>query len=316
MAEIASDAPSFEILYITDTTAIMSIDNPGGYYLKVYLRENYEGSELRVEEWIGNNKTEAYPFNNLSPSTTYLVNLGYNTTSGGGSTTVGAKTFTTLKKGSGDRYERITVYFDEASIYNIRYHYLNTGADVEEHWLNDPDPQTFYVYEETGIGFKQVRVNDGYDYPFAIKVIGNYDKKNSRGLDDIYHRYVDIYIQPYHNVPITIYFESKNQIGDKPQKWYWESTVKKGYPVAFTDTEWTHFQNKINEVREYKGISTYTGFVSPHKGDTITADICNKAWSAINGITGHGTMPAQAVKGRRMTAAFFNSLQNALNAAI
>lgn len=100
----------------------------------------------------------------------------------------------------------------------------------------------------------------------------------------------------------------------RPTNWSWTSSIASGSAVSITAKEWNNFCTRINEFRTYKELHLYD-FTTAVSGKTpISADICNQAWSAINDITGHGTMPGQAVKGGPLYASFFTGLRDALNA--
>lgn len=98
----------------------------------------------------------------------------------------------------------------------------------------------------------------------------------------------------------------------RPSNWEWESTIAAGEPIRLTAGEWNGFCGRINEFRKYKGMSAYS-FTTVSPGDAISAATVNEARSAINGISGHGTLPSAAVKGGSITAAFFLGLRDALN---
>lgn len=99
----------------------------------------------------------------------------------------------------------------------------------------------------------------------------------------------------------------------RPTNWYWNSAISSGRTVNIGASEWNNFCSRINDFRVYKGLSEYS-FTTARSGRTeISASICNEAWYAINGISGHGTMPSRAVSGGPMYASFFNNLQSALN---
>ena len=99
----------------------------------------------------------------------------------------------------------------------------------------------------------------------------------------------------------------------RPANWSWSSTIEKGKPIKVTAVEWNNFCTRINKFRTYKGLTTYN-FTTVSKGMSISATIVNQARTAINGITGHGTLPSKAASGEAITASFFNTLKNALNA--
>ena len=99
----------------------------------------------------------------------------------------------------------------------------------------------------------------------------------------------------------------------RPTNWSWLSTIEKGKPIMITAVEWNDFCTCINKFRTYKGLTTYN-FTTVSNGTPISATIVNQAHTAINSITGHGTLPSTAVSGGAITASFFNTLKNALNA--
>lgn len=99
----------------------------------------------------------------------------------------------------------------------------------------------------------------------------------------------------------------------RPGDWAWWSTVSQEEPIKLTAAEWNRFCTVINEFRLYKNLSEYS-FTTVYSGTAISASIVNQAYTAINAISGHGTMPGRAYAGNDITAYFFNQLKNALNA--
>lgn len=100
----------------------------------------------------------------------------------------------------------------------------------------------------------------------------------------------------------------------RPEDWEWWYTVSSNADVNLYADEWTDFCFRINEFRIYKGMGQYD-FDPVTSGVTdISAYICNQAWTAINAISGHGTMPSMAVSDGDMYASFFTGLRDALNA--
>lgn len=102
------------------------------------------------------------------------------------------------------------------------------------------------------------------------------------------------------------------EASERPENWAWISTIASGRTVSITAAEWNAFCVRINEFREYKGLSAYS-FTTVSKGTKISATICNQAWSAIYAISGHGTMPSAAVADGPLYASFFTLLASALN---
>lgn len=100
---------------------------------------------------------------------------------------------------------------------------------------------------------------------------------------------------------------------DRPQNWTWTG-IYQGAPISnLTYTQWNGFCNRINAFRKYKSIYEYS-FTTVASGTKITAAIVNEAWYAINGISGHGTLPSLVSVGDKITASFFTQLATALNA--
>lgn len=110
-------------------------------------------------------------------------------------------------------------------------------------------------------------------------------------------------------------FTTPSEALPRPSNWHWTSTVNPGSQITLSAAEWNNFCTRINEFRSYKNLSSYN-FTTVYSGTVISAAIVNQARSAINDISGHGTLPAAAVQGRTVTAAFFNDLPNALNAVL
>lgn len=100
---------------------------------------------------------------------------------------------------------------------------------------------------------------------------------------------------------------------DRPSNWSWSSTISKGNKMRITATDWNNFCSRINAFRAYKGLSNYS-FTAAVSGRSMTAAQGNQARSAINEISGHGSLPSSAVRGSTVTASFFNGLKDALNA--
>ena len=103
-----------------------------------------------------------------------------------------------------------------------------------------------------------------------------------------------------------------NTPSNRPSNWSWWSTVSFGSSISISASEWNAFCKRINAFRDYKGVSSYS-FITVSSGTKISAAIVNQARTAINGISGHGTLPSAATTGGTITASFFNKLASALN---
>lgn len=100
----------------------------------------------------------------------------------------------------------------------------------------------------------------------------------------------------------------------RPNDWSWTSTVAQNSQIKLTAAEWNNFTARINQFRSYKGLSAYSFTTAVKNSTPIEAGICNQARTAIDAISGHGTLPTALVSGGTLYASFFNGLKNALNA--
>lgn len=98
----------------------------------------------------------------------------------------------------------------------------------------------------------------------------------------------------------------------RPSNWSWSTTPVRGNTMRLTASDWNSFCRRINEFRDYKGLGAYS-FTTVYSGRTMTASQANEARTAINAISGHGTLPSSAVSGSTVTASFFTQLASALN---
>lgn len=100
---------------------------------------------------------------------------------------------------------------------------------------------------------------------------------------------------------------------NRPNNFFFPSSIRSGAATtALTASEWNGFQNRINEFQAYKGV-TETSFYNVNSGDEMTASLMRKAWDAINGMSGHGTMPTRPTAGATIYASWFHDLTDALN---
>lgn len=100
---------------------------------------------------------------------------------------------------------------------------------------------------------------------------------------------------------------------DRPDDFTFPSSISSGAATTtLTASKWNSFQDRINEFQAYKGVAQ-TSFDDVSSGDAMTAFIMRKAWDAINGISGHGTMPTRPSSGATIYASWFHDLADALN---
>lgn len=101
----------------------------------------------------------------------------------------------------------------------------------------------------------------------------------------------------------------------RPSNWSWTNAIAQDQPITnLTATDWNNFCSRINDFREYKGLSTFN-FTTVYSGTTvISASIINEAIVAITAISGHGVIPNSVSTGGTILASIFTSLRDALNA--
>lgn len=99
----------------------------------------------------------------------------------------------------------------------------------------------------------------------------------------------------------------------RPWDWAFYSTIVSGGKIGLTALEWNNFCARINEFRDYCGLSSYN-FTTVVKGKTlISASIVNEARTAISAMPHTVSLPSKAASGGTITAYFFNRLVAALN---
>lgn len=99
----------------------------------------------------------------------------------------------------------------------------------------------------------------------------------------------------------------------RPDDWDWGYTVKPGARLP-TAREWDNFCVRINEFRDYKGLSGYS-FTKAYPGPTtLTADMVNQTITAIKAMSPSTSPPSSAVKNvTKLSAALLNGLAASLN---
>ncbi len=98
----------------------------------------------------------------------------------------------------------------------------------------------------------------------------------------------------------------------RPNNWFWQSVVQSGATISLSAGEWNAFCSRINAFREYAGLSAYY-FTTVYRGLPISASIVNQARDAIAAVNSARGVPARVYSGDTISAAFFQSLQSALN---
>lgn len=100
---------------------------------------------------------------------------------------------------------------------------------------------------------------------------------------------------------------------DRPEDWDWGYQVKPGARLP-TALEWDNFRDRVNEFREYKGLSAHS-FVRAYPGPTtLTAAMVNQAIEAIRAMSPPTAPPENTVKNvTKLSAALLNGLAGSLN---
>lgn len=99
----------------------------------------------------------------------------------------------------------------------------------------------------------------------------------------------------------------------RPDDWDWGCTVKPGARLP-TAREWDNFCVRINEFRDYKGLSGYS-FTKAYPGPTtLTAAMVNQTITAIKAMSPSTSPPSSAAKNvTKLSAALLNGLAASLN---
>lgn len=113
------------------------------------------------------------------------------------------------------------------------------------------------------------------------------------------------------NTNIGVQYFTAPSAKTRPSNWYW-SGISSGAAISVSASTWNQFCSRINEFRKYKGLFDFS-FTPAVSGQPMYASQANQAWNAINGISGHGSMPNSVWTGAEMSASFMIDLQNALN---
>lgn len=110
----------------------------------------------------------------------------------------------------------------------------------------------------------------------------------------------------------TQYFTTLSEPSiQRPYDWEWWRVFQSGNPVLISATQWNLFCDRINQFREYVGLSSYN-FYTASSGDEISAWIVNEAVDAISDMTTRW-LPGYVRRGDPITPSFFDGLRDALN---
>ena len=99
----------------------------------------------------------------------------------------------------------------------------------------------------------------------------------------------------------------------RPDNFSWTYAKTQNGNFNLTATEWNNFTSRINEFREYCGLTAYT-FTKAYSGNDFKAAMYNQARSAIRAISGYGSYIPLVSSGDDITAYLMNIIVSELNA--
>lgn len=127
----------------------------------------------------------------------------------------------------------------------------------------------------------------------------------------------DIHYSDDNNLPqtktLTTSFTTEEETAVRPDSFEWTYPKTSGGTFNLTATEWNDLCANINEVREYKGLSTKS-FTRARKGDEFTASMFNQCLNAIANMNSSLKVSCWEVSsGDVVEAASLNALVSYLN---
>lgn len=205
-----------------------------------------------------------------------------------------------------------------------------TGTDHGTDWVSisatchkfSTGSGTYYVIFYCGA------YNEHQSSTFTISGAGTYDlywRFDGLKSGENYPCYVDWYGSTGNEITKTgtVYVPTDIPV---PSRWYWYSTI--GGKIATTKVdsthyrcspltarEWNDFCTRINEVRQYKGFSSYN-FSTVSSGYAMLAMYANQTVDAISVMGPSTPTPGYLSSGDRMTASWVNQIASSLNSLL
>lgn len=255
---------------------------------------------------------------NLSKTTTYWIDVCcYNGGSGNVTLTVNTAPLQYTVKSAGTWDNTVTSY-EDVSIpqYKVlKYVYTAPKDGILTFSSTTTDTNTMgWISTVSESGYAKI---DAFGNP--LNSIGSYEDNSnvqafsaSAEVTSGTKYYLYVYCPDGVAATATLTANVEDKI-KRPSDWSWITTIAKGSDIKLTADEWNSFTSRINEFREYDGLSSYV-FTAAISGVTpIEATICNEAHTAIDEISEHGVLPQRLELGGPLYASFFNELKNALN---
>lgn len=278
--EIGSD-----YVEITVTNAVI------GNKYAVYIRKTDETASSPWSTHTARSTTFTMYLGGLDPETDYVINVDGNY-QGGGAIWLGGQTFTTASEVQSDP-PTFGIYSITATSVVVEIEHLEPYSSVRIIYHAEDGPDLYTGATANSVGIAATLIGGlAPNTTYTINVDINPD---GGGVDDF------------------IGAQTFTTLRGRPTDWWWRSDVESEAEINISASEWNDFCKRINEFREYVNVGTYDLEIVS-SGDYITASIVNKARSAIDGATGHGTLPPRAYAEDYIYASFFNQLKDALNA--
>ncbi len=98
----------------------------------------------------------------------------------------------------------------------------------------------------------------------------------------------------------------------RPSNWSWYNPKVSGEEFNLSHSEWLGFLSKINDFREYKGLSRYS-FTDVQSGGNFRALHFNEAVNKINDMNPPTSTPSTVNTGDDVLASYFATLRDSLN---
>lgn len=257
-------------------------------YFKVRLTRNYDDYEHSKTVY-----SSSATFTGLQYGVAYTIEVrAYYSSSKYGSWTFGytcttspaQPTFTTSSKNG-----VITVNYNLVESSNVSYVYINLYDSTNSTVL-----QQKTLTSASG-SFSYNKVADGKYYIRAQSVFV-YSGSYLYCVDDYGTKYT---------------LTKSITISSKPASFSWAYAKNSGSDFNLKATEWNSFTSKINEFRDWKGLSDYS-FTTAVKGNTFTAAMFNQAVTAINAMYSNNPLSSVS-KGSTVTAYILNNIVSVLN---
>lgn len=257
-------------------------------YFKVRLTRNYDDYEHSKTVY-----SSSATFTGLQYGVAYTIEVrAYYSSSKYGSWTFGytcttspaQPTFTASSKNG-----VITVNYNLAESSNVSYVYINLYDSTNSTVL-----QQKTLTSASG-SFSYNKVADGKYYIRAQSVFV-YSGSYLYCVDDYGTKYT---------------LTKSITVSSKPASFSWTYAKNSGSAFNLKATEWNSFTSKINEFRDWKGLSDYS-FTTAVKGNTFTAAMFNQAVTAINAMYSNNPLSSVS-KGSTVTAYILNNIVSVLN---